>query len=207
LSRKATVFVHRTDKPRKPIAFGFGTLRSWVDLAFRSDASLPRLYQSMAIEGRHEGIFEVIKSFAWAYGVLIHQKCFNIYDKISLTLNLLSVPANQHIIGLPVKSNRSDEDKLNVNRILNILAILQKDFSLLLVNHHDLHCRWPPSIEFITATRETITPESNFTWAGIPMPGDKASERWHAKRYDFDLDPEAHVSDKGLLVTGLVARI
>jgi Heterokaryon incompatibility protein (HET) len=123
LSRKATIFVHHTEKLTKPVAFGFGTLRSWVDLAFRSDASLPRLYQSMAIEGPLEGTFEVIKSFVWTYGILIHQKRFNIYDKISLTLNLLSVPANQHFIGLPVKSNRSDEDKLNVNRILNILAI------------------------------------------------------------------------------------
>jgi hypothetical protein len=39
------------------------------------------------------------------------------------------------------------------------------------------------------------------------MPEDKASERWHAKRYDVDLDPKAHVSGKGLFVTGLVARI
>jgi hypothetical protein len=39
------------------------------------------------------------------------------------------------------------------------------------------------------------------------MPRDKASERWHAKRYDVGLDPKAHVSDKGLFVTGLVTPI
>ena len=51
LSRKATVFVHHTNKTTKPIAFGFGTLRSWVDLAVRSDPSIPRFYQPLSIEG------------------------------------------------------------------------------------------------------------------------------------------------------------
>ena len=205
LSRKATIFVHHTDNPSEPISFGFGTLRSWMDLAIRSDPSIPRLYQQLPIEGPHGGTFTALKSFAWAYGVVLSQNCFNVYDKVSLTLNLMRVSYDQHIIGLPNDSDKSHNGETNVTKILNLFAVLQKDYSLLQANHYDQHPRGQ-SLDLLSFKDTTLLPPS-FTWAGIPISGDRASERWHAKRYDTDLDPDAHISSAGLIVRGLVARI
>lgn len=193
LSSKTIVCVHQTGKPEDPILFSGDLISHWLDLGRRIDASLPAFSQSKGMISNETWVRFGTNTSAWALGVVAHLGCSDPYDKVALVLNLLrriyqfKNPAFIKAPGVDSVTIRN-----NVLKMVNILAIQHRDFSLLLLQH---------------VAGNPLQGERGFGWAGTSLPNDKISEVWSVKDYDVANDTETCVDEDGLVIKGHLAKV
>jgi hypothetical protein len=192
LSRSTLIFVHATGDPSRPFAFNFATLIGWISAARMVDTTIRPITGPRGMNGASSASMR-FDTIAWAYGIVGNMGCYNMYDKISLVLNLIRAPISSRLVSLPdTKGQICLIADTNVHKILNVFAILRGDFSLLLVNH---------------VQHSPLRQQAGFRWGGSPVKGDTVSEIWNSKDYNVDLDQSATLSSSGLRLKGYAARI
>ncbi|KAH9885815.1 heterokaryon incompatibility protein-domain-containing protein [Cubamyces lactineus] len=128
---------------------------------------------------------------AWAMGIVHHLGCSDDYDKVALVCNLVRFfyrfQARPTAFGF-----HSVDIALNVLKMVNIIALRRRDFSLLLANH---------------GLGNSFRGHPGFGWAGEPIHGDRFSEMWNQKDFQVSQDLEIALNDVGLLARGCSALI
>lgn len=193
LSHGSIVYVHRTDDAMRPVCFAFATLAGWVTLASIHDPSTPRLREPRGINlaGRPGSLAK--DTFAWAWANVSMLRCFNEYDKVALVQNLIRADARRRLTTLPDTDGwNPDEAMENVYKILNTLAILDRDYSILLTAHE-------PGNPMLSI------PGSG--WAGVPRCPDVVCESWNPRNYFADLDPDPEISADGMVLKGVTTVV
>lgn len=192
LSRGSMVYLHRTEDMNNPISFAIGALAAWISISMIRDRSLTRLTEPRGLNGPAQSSAIAMHTMAWAFGVVQNMGCYNMYDKVSLVQNLVRAPVTSRLKRLPnSKGKQAPEVYKNVTKIINMLALLNGDFSLLQANHVE---SWLQGSE-------------EFRWAGDPITDDYESESWHKKNYEIDDDPHPLVSESGITFQGYAAKI
>ncbi|KAL0949019.1 hypothetical protein HGRIS_009114 [Hohenbuehelia grisea] len=197
LGRYSSFFVHRSDNPGgPPIVFSLPTLKHWIARASMHDPSInefklsdPRGLNPKVMRAGNFG-----NTMAWAFGVIHSLRCLNPYDKLAIVDNLIQADVSARVVALPVvSSNRMLADE-NVVRIVNVLAILRGDFSLLLTTH---------------VASNSLRGIEGFRWAGLPLPGDIVSESWSPRAYEVEKAGEvsAEVDSGGIMLKGVASRV
>ncbi|KAM3416291.1 hypothetical protein BST61_g7897 [Cercospora zeina] len=132
-------------------------------------------------------------SFAWAYGVVQAMGCFEVFDKVALVLNLVRTPPDRRLTAFPsTKGNRSLEADANVAKLLNVLAVQNRDFSLLQTGHQ---------------LDDPYIGHDGFDWAALPMQGDPIADFWRNQIYEIGEDPTVSLNPAGLRLRGPIERI
>ncbi|KAF4565659.1 hypothetical protein EYR40_002271 [Pleurotus pulmonarius] len=189
LSRSPVIYVHRTDDPYgRPMAFSWASLKHWINRAGIYDPQIndvgltdPRGSNTWGTNAQYN--FQ--QSIAWAFGIVNDLGCFNQYDKIALVNNLVHADMSSRIVDLPAVPPPNTDPRLiaeNVVKIVNVLAILREDFSLLLTSH---------------VANNPLRGSKGFSWAGPSIRGDAVAQAWSPRTY------EVHGSAASLAVDGL----
>jgi Heterokaryon incompatibility protein (HET) len=194
LSRASVVYLHRTNEEANPVSFAIGLLTAWIATAMIYDRSIKRLSEPRGLNGPAMRTAHGMHAVAWAYGIIHGMNCYNSYDKVSLVQNLVRSPVHNRLKVPDTKGDNIQIAKDNVDKIINMLAILYKDFSLLQTNHISPFQHNPQNME-------------GFSWAGAPVKDDSVSEAWHPKDYDVAMDPNFAISEDGIDFKGYAARI
>ncbi|KAI0661822.1 heterokaryon incompatibility protein-domain-containing protein [Cubamyces menziesii] len=128
---------------------------------------------------------------AWAMGIVHSLGCSDDYDKVALVCNL--VRFFYRFQARPTAFNHHSTDiTANVLKMVNIVALMRRDFSLLLANH---------------GPKNLLRGYPGFRWAGMPIHGDRYSEMWNQKDFQVSRDPEITLNDVGLLVRGCLSQV
>lgn len=195
LSRGSVIYLHRTEDMDNPISFAIGTLTAWIAPAMIYDRSITRLTEPRGLNDPARRTTHGMHAIAWAYGVVQRMGCYNMYDKVALVQNLIHAPSDSRLKRLPDSKGKQDPTAYkNVTKIINILALLNEDYSLLQTNHVDVNWLQHSSSE-------------GFAWAGEPILDDKVSEGWHFKNYEIDMGRNLEISNAGITMKGYAARV
>jgi hypothetical protein len=199
LSRGSIIYLHRTEDINNPISFAIGALTGWIATAMIYDRSLTRLTEPRGLNGSAQSTAhsaaQPMHAIAWAYGIVQKMGCYNMYDKVALIQNLVRCPVASRLKRLPDSEGKQDTAAYkNVTKIINMLALLNKDFSLLQTNH--VEGNWLQH-----------SSSGGFTWAGEPILDDKVSESWHPKNYEIGMDPNLNISEAGINLKGYAAKV
>ncbi|KAL0953808.1 hypothetical protein HGRIS_004989 [Hohenbuehelia grisea] len=199
LSRCPAVFVHRSDNPNgPPIRFDVSSLKHWMERAAMRDPSIknhslsdPRGLNPMTTRA---GYFA--NAMAWALGVVYPMGCYNHYDKIALVDNLIQADISARI-AIPAATDKSNNFVVvkNVVKIVNALAVLRKDYSLLLTSH---------------VTDNPLQAVDGFNWGGPSIKGDSVSESWSPRLYETDkagIGGPVGLDATGLLLKGVATEV
>ncbi|GIZ44699.1 hypothetical protein CKM354_000789000 [Cercospora kikuchii] len=195
LSRGTFFFMHQSGRLREPIAFPSEFLAACVTHARIYDATVPRLPERRGIASMYQPVAGLVfvGSFAWAYGVVQTLKCYEVFDKVALVLNLVRTPPHRRLTAFPsTKGNLSVNAGMNVAKIVNVLAIQNKDFSLLQAGHQNDN----PFIGL-----------DGFGWAALPIKGDEIADSWRHHIYEIAKDRTASLTAAGLKLRGPIERI
>ncbi|KAL6306012.1 heterokaryon incompatibility protein-domain-containing protein [Sparassis latifolia] len=190
LSRRAIVCVHQTGKPDSPLLFNVDYIWQWLDVARRRDGTLP-FFSEPRGSITDAAWTRMAKTSAWALGIVYEMGCYNHYDKVPLTNNLLR---RIYTFDDPPEAFGINEPCIleNVLKMVNVMAIDQRDFSLLLAN---------------SVQQNPLRGKRGFGWAGYPVRGDRIAEMWHPKDYEVARDPDIAVDATGLTARGIMAKI
>jgi hypothetical protein len=195
LSRGSVIYLHRTEDMNNPISFAIASLTGWIATAMLYDRSLTRLAEPRGLSGLGQNTVHAMHATAWAYGIVQKMGCYNTYDKVALVQNIVRAPVASRLKRLPDSKGKQDPTACtNVSKIINMLALLNRDFSLLQTNHVDGDWLQHSSSQ-------------GFTWAGEPIPDDKVSESWHFNNYEIDMDPNLDISEAGITLKGYAAKV
>jgi len=195
LSRGSMIYLHHTEDMNNPISFALGALTGWIATAMILDRSLMRLTEPRGLNGLAQSTNHGMHTTAWAFGVVQKMGCYNIYDKVALVQNLVRAPAASRLKRLPDSKGRENPTAYkNVTKIINMLALLNEDFSLLQTNHVDGNWLQHSSSQ-------------GFAWAGEPILDDKVSESWHFKDYEINMDHKLEISEAGIAFKGYAAKV
>ncbi|PPJ57964.1 hypothetical protein CBER1_09416 [Cercospora berteroae] len=195
LSRGTTFYVHQTGRPREPIAFASEALAGWGTKARIYDATVPRLPELRGVASLYQPVAGLVfvGSFAWAYGVVQELECYEIFDKVALVLNLVRTPPHRRLTAFPsTKGNISVNADMNVAKIVNVLAVQNKDFSLLQAGHQ---------------VDNPFMGLDGFGWAALPIKGDEIANSWRHHIYNIGKDSRASLTAAGLKLRGPIERI
>ena len=195
LSRGTMFYVHQTGKPREPIEFASEVLAAWVTKARIYDATVPRLPEMRGIASLYQPIAGLVfvGSFAWAYEVVQELECYEVFDKVALVLNLVRTPPHRRLTAFPsTEGNMSVNADTNVAKIVNVLAIQNRDFSLLHAGHQ---------------VDNPFLGLNGFGWAALPIKGDEIADSWRHHIYEVGKDPTASLTAEGLTLRGPIERV
>jgi hypothetical protein len=195
LSRGSMIYLHRTEDMNDPISFAIGALTGWIAIAMILDRSITRLTEPRGLNGLTRSTSLGMHATAWAFGIVQKMGCYNMYDKVALVQNLVRAPAASRLKRLPdSKGKENPTAHKNVTKIINMLALLNEDFSLLQTNHVDGNWLQHSSSQ-------------GFAWAGEPILDDKVSESSHFKDYEIDMDHKLEISKAGITFKGYAAKV
>ena len=190
LSRRAFFFIHNSSVPGAAHRIASDQLWHSVEAARRRDSSIPLLSVSRGSVQNHA----VSKNTSWALRIVEHLGCSDEYDKISLVCNLLRdvyhFAARPKAFAAP--ASQSAIVRLNVLKMVNVMAIARGEFSLLLANH---------------GSDNPFHYLLGFGWAGLPVHGDEFSDVWFPKDYAVARDPDVAIEDGSLYIRGILAEI
>ncbi|PIL35273.1 hypothetical protein GSI_01998 [Ganoderma sinense ZZ0214-1] len=190
LSRKAVFFLHNTSTSGDAHRLDSDRLWHCIEVARRHDGSIPS-FSSPRGSVRDE---LVTKTTSWALRIVQPLECSDGYDKLSLVCNLIRFvyrfTARPGAFRAPSESAPTVE--LNVLKMVNVMAIVRREFSLLTANH---------------GPGNPLQGELGFGWAGVPVHGDGVSDMWVPKDYEVARDPDVSVDGDGLLLRGVVASV
>ncbi|KAM5539223.1 hypothetical protein V8D89_007096 [Ganoderma adspersum] len=190
LSRKAIFFLHNTSTSEDAHRIDSDRLWHCIEIARRHDSSIASYSQPRG-SVRDE---LVSKNTSWALRIVQPLGCSDQYDKLSLVCNLIRFvyrfTARPGAFGAPPES--AGTVNLNVLKIVNVMAIVHREFSLLAANH---------------GPKNPLQGELGFGWAGVPVPGDGYSDVWVPKDYEVARDPDVRVHGDGLFLRGIVAEV
>lgn len=198
LSRSPAIYVHRTDDPYgKPMSFSWASLKHWINRAGIYDPQIndvgltdPRGSNTWGANAKYD--FQ--QSIAWAFGIVHDLGCFNQYDKVALVSNLVHVDMSSRIVDLPAVPPPKTDPRVvaaNVIKIINILAILRGDFSLLLTSH---------------VANNPLRGSKGFTWGGPSIRGDAVAQAWSPRTYEVHASTASLATD-GLRLKGIAMEI
>ena len=194
LSRGTLLYLHCTDEPAKPICVAVHLLVSWTDRARIYEPDIPRIAEPRGHVDHVRLTSMAMNSYAWAFGVVRDMGCYNVYDKISLVQNLVRTPLHLRLTAVPdTRGLGGSIAELEVAKIVNVLAILSGDFSLLQTGHAD--------------ASSLLQGQAGFGWAGVPLKSDVVSRGWHARQYDVERDQSATLTPMGLRLGGTLALV
>lgn len=169
LSRHTYFFVHNLDRPAAPHVMYAPYVAMWNAIRRARDESVLKISEPRGLRAEvQENIFIAV---GWAAGVVAMLSCWDPWDKIRLVLNLMRVPMEEKGIVLPTEGGVEGETlevvEENVVKVLNWIAVLKNDFSMLLNGH-------------VGGVRR-----GGMRWSGTQQNGDFVSERWAGKDYQI----------------------
>ncbi|KAI9000652.1 heterokaryon incompatibility protein-domain-containing protein [Trametes punicea] len=188
LSHHATICVHDASRDGETTLFAAETFWYCVTSARNRDPSIPLF----SVPRGHTPDIAIAKStFAWALGLVHRLGCSDQYDKAALVCNLV-----RFIYRFASRPTAFREEapaiRLNVLKMMNVLAFKRRDFSLLLANH---------------GRDNPLRGVQGFGWAGEPVDGDRFSELWNQKDYRVEKDLQIKIDHTGLVARGCLARV
>ncbi|KAL7280369.1 hypothetical protein ACG7TL_005294 [Trametes sanguinea] len=186
LSHRVQIYAHSQEGDT--VSFPADMFWHCVDKARYRDPSIPVFREP---RGRLPDVAVAKTSFAWALAVVRRLGCSDEYDKIALVCNLVRLV--YHFSSRPTAFNlHSPAIHLNVLKMVNVIALRRRDFSLLLANH---------------GRGNPLRGQYGFGWAGEAIEGDRFSELWKKEGYQGDRDPDIALHDTGLVARGCLTRI
>ncbi|KAI9061159.1 hypothetical protein FKP32DRAFT_1613301 [Trametes sanguinea] len=186
LSHKVQIYTHSQEGD--PADFPADLFWHCVEKARYRDPSIPVFREP---RGRLPDVTVAKTSCVWALAVVHRLGCSDEYDKAALVCNLVRLV--YRFSSRPTAFNvHSPAIHLNVLKMINVIALQRRDFSLLLANH---------------GTENPLRGQYGFGWAGEPIEGDRCSELWKKEDYQGDRDPDIALHNTGLVARGCLARI
>ncbi|KAJ8474683.1 hypothetical protein ONZ45_g15865 [Pleurotus djamor] len=196
LSRSPTIYMHRSDDPDgTPISISWAAFKGWMNRAAIFDPSIAELQLTDPRGNNPRGAKNIHQPIAWAFGIVYDLGCFNQYDKIALVNNLIHVEISARLVDLPGVPPEGSDPRIvatNVVKIVNTLAILRGDYSLLLTSH---------------VVDNPLRDIKGFSWGGPSIRGDPVAQSWTPKLYKVQNNGIHQLTPKGLRVEGLVSQV